>query len=193
MKGRIRDLYEKTYIGKFLELFRSFGDLSIYKRSCGCNSWVYPEMYSFGERVVYRQGYEYGLGITIGYSFRIKSIPCQSGLICKINYGSPSKVSLDLGNGVVPHDGLYFPTSAGFLKLNGVSLNFLMIDRRKDGHVGYDQCYMIRLYFQIDVSKEMQIVESYHLIYRLRRNQKSLFSTLPKELIKLIQGYLISI
>jgi hypothetical protein len=116
------------------------------------------------------------------------------GLVCKIRFGSPSQLKLEIVNnraGPPFRSRVYEPEAGKTITLNEIPLTFLMIDEKPDGKVDGDRVvYNKRLYFQIDCREEMRVVDAYHLIAALRRNEKSYFSRLPKEMIRLIQAFL---
>lgn len=200
-RKRIKKLYEKTYFERFRVLMRSFNP--VYHRSCGCHAYISPfiktllsdkEMETPSFKHTYSTAYYSTPIARIAYNFRNEFLPQNNGLICKLTYGEPSKLVFDLINyreTVHEKHTIYEPEPGKIMTLNGVPLTFLVKRRKSNGSVGGKQVYNIRLYFQIDCSDISQLIEGYHLIAALRRNENYYFSRLPKEMIKLIQHYIL--
>jgi hypothetical protein len=133
----------------------------------------------------------------VGYFSDIKKP--YPGLICRMEFGLPSTLSLDIGQ--PGRDGLRVgnlwmsrPFDEAFVNvtLNDIPLTFLRIRHRSRGIIHSNHYWTRELYIQIDCSAEMALfTNGYRAPMRLWRDRQSLFSRLPKELIRYIQFFVL--
>lgn len=211
IREQVGKLYEEMCLDQILAVTRSLN--AKYKRSCGCfishmkysswDKWICEHSAFQNRSIICDNRVEYG-------NFRRYIIPKTKGLVCRLLFGGTSEITLNFSNenklawrggcnlspvnkDYVPafHDGIFYkPIEGQIMTVNGIPIKFLFTENCNGPN--YNGYYNTRVYFEVDCTEFDKRMKAYHFIKRLRRNEKSLFSRLPKELIKHIQSYLLT-
>jgi hypothetical protein len=181
-RQRITRYYETMYFEKYDRLIKSM-EID-YCLSCGCPEYTWHT----DKRVTQPH-----VNIRYRADHKKPALHNFTGLVCKLTLGLPSILTLRVSETIRCDDvnvSLFLPKDGQPLTMNDTPITFLMVERKPDGRTNIP-VYNMQDYFQIDCRREMRLLtDAYHYIAKLRRNEKTYFSLLPKEMIRLIQKFL---
>lgn len=211
VRARFAAYYEALHWRKFLALWASLG--TQFCLSCGCADSDVPRPVADRPGMAYRYwagreyyerpttrpgGYHAGWRIAPRADWQKPELRGLTGLVTAIWFGRSSKLRLDVtGAAALEVGDTTYYSADPCIRLNGTELTFLLIKHRPAGtldRTGKRYFWETSLYLQIDCREEMERVKAAHrLVAQLRRNHKSYFSWLPRDLICLIQFLLLTL
>lgn len=207
IRERITRMYERMYIDQIFLLVKSLNEAFCYSPNVAVKLTNYgaPEDMKWRRNNINNMYTFWNWYLSVCHqirygNFKRKFNPKTNGLVCKLEFYSWTKFKMDLVQGdqssvideeckIPPGDMILHQAQEGIpLTLNNIPIKFCSTEQYGSRHGYYVRT---RIYFELECVEFDKRMKAYHLIKGLRRNEKSLFSRLPKELIKVIQSYLL--